>query len=220
MDLSKYRELLGRFYDVVLACGPQTARVPRKWLAEFDRDLAQSPDENQLTLHLNQVRRSANAIAIIAGASISTESLRLSEGLIDSAVSELLAELARIQEALLKVRRVLQDRGVQGLADQSLSSVGFVMDYSQFDFNGSVLTTFLYPEWIRGGEKLGVGDSGYRDALCGLIGATVSHVVETADCLVLTFTNGEELTVSLRADEAPGPENATFISATGLIWVW
>jgi hypothetical protein len=220
MDLGRYRELLGRFHDVVLACGGPTGRASGKWLAEFDRNLAGTTDIHLLTLHLAQVRRSADAIAILAGASIPTESIALSNGLTESAASELIGEVKRIQETLQRTRTVLKDKGVQGLVDKVLSRVVFVMDYAQFDFNGSSLTTFIWPEWSRGSDTLRESEPGYRDALCRLIGLNVSSVTEGADRLVLRFTTGDLLTVSLQAEEAHGPESATFASETGGFWVW
>jgi hypothetical protein len=220
MDLSRYRELLGRFHEMILACGEQTAKVPGKWLAEFDRNLAHAADSQELMRHLDQVRRSSGALAILADDLIANESLPLSTGLLDSAASELLAEVIRLQERLLLAKRVLKDRGVQGLVDQALGSVVFVMDYVQFDFNGSSLTTFVWPEWNRDSERLRAEDLGYRDALCRLIGAQVTGVTETAESLSIHFTSGETLVASLRAEDALRPENASFISETGLLWIW
>jgi hypothetical protein len=220
MDLSRYRELLGRFHDVVLACGGPTAKVSSKWVAEFDRSMAGTSSHHLLMLHLAQVRRSAEAIAILARTSIPNESVPLSEGLTESAAYELLSEVKRIQETIQRTRRVLKDQGVQALVDKVLSSVAFVMDYAQFDFNGSSLTTFIWPEWSRGSDTLRESDPGYRDALCGLIGQSVSNVAEGAERLVLRFTSGELLSISLQAEECRGPESANFVSETGGFWVW
>ncbi len=189
-------------------------------MAEFDRDLAVQRDDQHLTVHLAQVRRSADAIAILAGASTPNDTLALSEGLTQSAASELLDEARRIEKSLEQTRRVLKDRGIRGLVEQVLSSVTFVMDYGQFDFNGSSLTTFIWPVWSRGSDTVKEGDPGYRDAVCKLIGVQVVSVIEDADSLTLGFQNGVTLMVSLRVEEAPGPESANFISETGLVWIW
>ena len=220
MDLSRYRELLGRFHEMVLACGEQTAKVSGRWVAEFDRNFTHTIDNQELMRHLDQVRRSSGALAIMADNLIAKESLPLSKGLLDGAASELLVEVNQLREKLLLAKRVLNDRGVQGLAGQSLSSVVFVMDYVQFDFNGSSLTTFVWPEWRRGNERLREAEPGYRDALCRLIGAYIIGIEESAESLSIHFTDGETLVASLRAEDASGPENATFISETGLLWVW
>ena len=202
MDLGRYRELLGRFHDVVLASGVQTAKASGKWVAEFDQDLAAKRDDQRLTVHLAQVRRSAKAIAILAGASTPNDTLALSESLTQNAASALLDEVRRIKKTLEQSRRVLKDRGIQGLAEQVLSSVTFVMDYGQFDFNGLSLTTFIWPVWSRGSDTVQEGDPGYRDAVCRLIGVQVASVIEDAGSLTLHFQNGVTLKVSLRAEEA------------------
>ncbi|MGI4827180.1 MAG: hypothetical protein ACRYFU_03170 [Janthinobacterium lividum] len=220
MDLTSYRELLRRFHGLVLASGEQTAKIPGKWLADFDQNFTYTADSQALMRHLDQVRRSAGAFAILADGLIEKQSLPVLEGLLDSTASELLVEVNRVRERLLSAKRVLEDRGVQGIVGEDLSSVVFVMDYVQFDFNGARLTTFAWPEWGRGGERLRANEMGYRDALCKLIGARVSGVTQTIESLSIDFTNGEMLVTSLRAEDASGPESASFLSETGLLWIW
>jgi hypothetical protein len=220
MDLSRYRELLASFHDVVLACGGRTSRATGKWLADFDRGFADETGRHQLLLHLAQVSRSAEAIAILTGESISSESLPLSKDILDHVASDLLVEVKRLQEILHRTGQVLEDRGVHGLVDEDLSSVVFVMDYAQFGFNGASLTSFVWPIVHHGEKALSEAEPGYRDALCRLIGLTVLDVAEDAESLTLDFGKGVSLSISLRPEDAVGPENATFISETGLLWVW
>jgi hypothetical protein len=70
----------------------------------------------------------------------------------------------------------VSDSLLDRLVCEELSSVIFVGDYAQFDFNGPRLSTFVWPHVNAFGTEWRFGDQGYRDALCGLIGRTVTVV--------------------------------------------
>ena len=132
----------------------------------------------------------------------------------------MLAETQRLQELLRRIGSVLQDIGVVGLVGEFLSSVVFVMDYIQLDFNGSSITSYSWPVIDRENKKFTLADPGYRDMLCRLIGASVSEVTLATEELIVRFASGISLTISLRPEDVSGPEVASFISETGLLWVW
>jgi hypothetical protein len=92
---------------------------------------------------------------------------------------------------------------------EPLSSVIFVMDYIQLDFNGLRLTLYVWPKITTAGKPpLSEGDSGYRDALCEFIAHEVTEVSESStDGLVLIFDNGT-IQVNPSAAELVGPEIA------------
>ena len=50
-----------------------------------------------------------------------------------------------MEKTLEQTRRLLRDHGIQVLVEQVLSSVTFVINYGQFDFNGLSLTTSSGP---------------------------------------------------------------------------
>jgi hypothetical protein len=61
------------------------------------------------------------------------------------------------------------------LVGGELSSVTFVQDYVQPDFNGPGMTAYTMPTVTYGSESLKFGQPGYRDALCAQIGRKVER---------------------------------------------
>jgi hypothetical protein len=95
------------------------------------------------------------------------------------------------------------------LTGEPLSSVVFVMDYLQLDFNGTRLTCFVWPTVeLEGEDPRTFGDPGYRDALCVLITQEVSGSEESAVAgLILSFATGS-LRLKPAAEDLVGPEIA------------
>jgi hypothetical protein len=108
----------------------------------------------------------------------------------------------------LSIRKDVRVSLINELVGEDLSSVVFVADYVQFDFNGPRLTVFVWPTAQTFGEKRTIGDPGYRDALCGLITRSVTATLDTAeDGVVLKFDN-DALTIKPSAADLGGPEIA------------
>ncbi len=94
------------------------------------------------------------------------------------------------------------------LVGEELASVIFVRDYLQLDFDGPRLSLFVWPQVAVDAEVRRMGDRGYRDALCTLIGHTVLSVAERTDAgLVIDFGLGSVVTNPEPA-ELSGPEIA------------
>lgn len=94
------------------------------------------------------------------------------------------------------------------LAGETLSSVVFVMDYVQLDFDGSRFTCYVWPTISNGAGALAFGDDGYRDALCAFITHRVVSADETeAAGLVIRFDLGS-ISTNPEKDELTGPEIA------------
>ncbi|WP_024877109.1 hypothetical protein [Saccharomonospora piscinae] len=94
------------------------------------------------------------------------------------------------------------------LDGETLSAVVFVMDYLQLDFNGSRFTCYVWPVVLTGSSPWHIGDSGYRDALCGLIGDTVESTEENSHAgLVIRFRRGA-VAIDPAPEELVGPEIA------------
>ncbi len=94
------------------------------------------------------------------------------------------------------------------LVGEQLNTVAFVMDYVEFHFNGPRIRSLTNP-LVRSsaGIQSRFPASGSRDALCGLIGDTVSGVsFKEGDSLTLRFGSGSQLVVPLDADSYRGPE--------------
>jgi hypothetical protein len=92
------------------------------------------------------------------------------------------------------------------LVGLELGSVVFVRDYVQLVFDGPRLTCFVWPMISVGGSVLGIHDAGYRDALCSLIGHSVTATTEaTGQGLRVDFTLGS-VVLHPSIDEVDGPE--------------
>ena len=96
---------------------------------------------------------------------------------------------------------------------QELSSVSFVQDYLQLDFNGPVLTLYIWPEVFRAEGSYGFGEPGFRDMLC----EEITNDVETATfaeaiALEISFESGTIFRVPLRDQDYVGAEAGQFLS--------
>lgn len=103
----------------------------------------------------------------------------------------------------------------------SLSAVTFVQDYLQLQFDGPLLSLFVWPRVVASATVVTFGMTGYRDALCAQIGKTVSDVAEEADvALCLHFADGAMIEVSLLPNARQGPEAIVFRDGKGALVVW
>lgn len=80
---------------------------------------------------------------------------------------------------------------LERLVGEQLSSVIFVQDYLQLDFDGKRLTLNVWPTVVRLEERMSFGDGGYRDALCDLIAKTVTDASETETLITLRIDDTE-----------------------------
>ncbi|SEG69686.1 hypothetical protein SAMN05421819_4371 [Bryocella elongata] len=106
---------------------------------------------------------------------------------------------------------------ISTIEGEELGSVTFVQDYVQLDFNGPVLTLYIWPEvFIPVGVSMGegsyaFGEPGYRDALCFVIGEPVETTsFEEGSALEIQFENGTIVRTSLRDEDYDGPEAGQF----------
>ncbi|MGH3118896.1 MAG: hypothetical protein ACRDQ2_17635, partial [Gaiellales bacterium] len=102
----------------------------------------------------------------------------------------------------------VDDSLLEGLVEEELASVVFVMAYVQLDFSHALFTAYVWPTVTIGDQTLLFGDSGYRDALCAFISHEVSAVEESPESgLVIRFGLGEIVT-NPASTELGGPEIA------------
>jgi hypothetical protein len=136
-------------------------------------------------------------------------------------LDDLMLEIKRIVIESDRMDRVLADRGLEMIVGEDLSSVTFVMDYLQLDFNCQSLSAYTLPSVRRGDKAFQPMSEGYRDVLCSLIGTTVDGIdVREQDAIDIRFREGSIVSISLRTEDAIGPESATFSSRAGGCWVW
>ena len=112
---------------------------------------------------------------------------------------------------------------VQAAVGEYLSSVTFVMDYLQLGLNDYGFNMYSWPILTIKNETLVHADDRYKDALCSLIGETLTGIDEYLDTgLTLQFKNGACISLPLRVgNEFPGPEVAEFHgpeSGSKVIW--
>ena len=111
---------------------------------------------------------------------------------------------------------------LEDVVGEYLSDVTFVMDYLQLSFCGPSFRLYNWPVVVLAEQNVEFGQSGYRDALCELIGKTVDSVDVLLDTgLTFKFQGGATLTVSLRAPVGSTlPEVAQYSSPSkrGIIW--
>ena len=111
--------------------------------------------------------------------------------------------------------------GPASLVGEELNTVSFVMDYIEFGFNGPVLRALTRPIVDIGGELPRFPDPGSRDALCQLIGRTVTAVEELEHVsLNVELTGNARLTIPLDDASYVGPEAMNFHRPGAPLMVW
>jgi hypothetical protein len=95
-----------------------------------------------------------------------------------------------------------------------LSSVTFVQDYLQLDFNGPGLTLFVWPEVFREEGSYAFGEPGYRDMLCAEIAQNVSEAT-LGEAIEVQFEDGVIFRASLREEDIDVTEAGHFSAGAG-----
>ncbi|UGY14850.1 hypothetical protein [Bradyrhizobium septentrionale] len=109
-----------------------------------------------------------------------------------------------------------RDPILDALRGRNLSAVAFVQDYLQLQFDGPVLTTFVWPRIITPTLTATFGMPVYRDALCAQIGKSVAGgFVDVEAAFRLFFADGSIIEVSLAASARQGPEAIVFQDSKG-----
>ncbi|HEV8283655.1 MAG TPA: hypothetical protein VGQ09_05055 [Chitinophagaceae bacterium] len=89
------------------------------------------------------------------------------------------------------------------LIGEQLSSVIFVQDYLQLDFDGKKMTCYEWPTVKLVNGNLDINNKDYRNALCSLIASKVSDaILIDNEKLDINFESGEQIGFSLK--EASG----------------
>jgi hypothetical protein len=73
---------------------------------------------------------------------------------------------------------------------EQLSSVIFVQDYLQLDFDGPLLTCYKWPKVCIAGIITSFGDSEYRNAICQLISYLVIALEASSSEVLIRFDIG------------------------------
>ena len=98
------------------------------------------------------------------------------------------------------------------LVGEELNAVCFVMDYVELHFNGPILRALTKVSVVRGEQRSVVPGPGGRDALCEVIGSTVTDVDVRDDiAITLTLNSGHVVGIPLDVGSRNGPEAAHFV---------
>jgi hypothetical protein len=100
------------------------------------------------------------------------------------------------------------DSLLHALIGEDLASVVFVRDYLQLDFDGPRLSLYVWPQVTFGSTIRVMGDPGYRDALCDLIGHPVVQARESAATGLVLYFDAGAVTIKPTLTEVVGPEIA------------
>ena len=76
------------------------------------------------------------------------------------------------------------------LKGEQLSSVIFVQDYLQLDFDGLRLTCYKWPKVIIDKVSYSFGESEYRNAICRIIASEVEDINTTSIDVSIKFKSG------------------------------
>lgn len=106
----------------------------------------------------------------------------------------------------------------KSILGEQLSSVEFVQDYLQLHFDENTLTLYNWPYLHIDSKNYKIGNLGYRDKLCEIIGHRISDVllIENKD-LNLFFEGGQQIILSLIKNESNSNlhEFAYFVDSDG-----
>jgi len=99
---------------------------------------------------------------------------------------------------------------LEKIVGSALSSVTFVADYVQLDFDGPNLTAYTLPIVRLGSQHIEWEQPGYRDALCGQIGRRVERVAVDDQHVSVMFEDSAAISISLLDGDYTGPEALQF----------
>lgn len=85
-----------------------------------------------------------------------------------------------------------------------LASVTFIWNYYQVVIGVAGLSFFSDPAVLQGNRWLRHEDTGFRDALCSLIGQAVVDVHDNEDGMTIFFANSHRIHVSFRSEDRIG----------------
>lgn len=113
------------------------------------------------------------------------------------------------------------DRAYDRLAKESaLSEVRFIHDYVQFIFGSHTLSLYAPLRVLAEGHPLAPNDVGFNDRIRSLVGQTLTAITRKEhEQLNFAFSNGTTVVVSLRGEDAVGPEVAQLSTPGGEIMV-
>ena len=108
---------------------------------------------------------------------------------------------------------------LEKLVGTALSSVVFVEDYVQLEWEGSCLSAYIMPTIVAAGRSITQTDPEFREMMYGLEGRLLERPQVTDEALNLFFSGGTVLSVSMRDADYVGPEALWYWQGDGLSYV-
>ena len=100
---------------------------------------------------------------------------------------------------------------ISAIEGEELKAVEFVEDYLQLRFGEPLVKLYDWPHVLLTDFSVAFGEPEYRNALCSLIGETVTAAsLEEDDALTIEFGNGVVFGLSLREEDVDGPESGSY----------
>lgn len=110
---------------------------------------------------------------------------------------------------------------LQTLMGGQLSSVIFVQDYWQLDFDSDLLTVLTRMRVTGNGWQVDSGEDQFRNRLCDQIAKLVDRVsIGENEHLTITFGDGSAIEIPLRDEDYTGSEALNFRTRSSpIFWV-
>jgi hypothetical protein len=113
-----------------------------------------------------------------------------------------------------------EDMMMASLNEKELSSVTFIHDYIQLNFDGPVINIYASSSIYKNDIRMDSQEFGYSYLLRKLIGKKIIGVKEVIDSnLTMTFDDLSHLQISLKPDDRSSVEAAMFQGGIGKGWV-
>jgi len=108
------------------------------------------------------------------------------------------------------------------LIKRDLAGITFIRDYIQFLFDGPIFNTYTLPSVKTAKGIFAPKTPGYCDALCGLIGKSVTATHEEPKAKIsIQFADGASIEVSLNDEDRVCAEAAMLQTGSAKDWnVW
>jgi hypothetical protein len=129
-----------------------------------------------------------------------------------------------LKQLLLRLVRSRSKPGmtIDDLKGKEISTVAFVRDYVEFHFDGPILRSIADPRITIHDRVFQFPDRGSRDALCGVIGSTVTSIeLQEGRSCELAVSNDARITIPLDIEHQHGYESMHFcIPGVQPMYIW
>lgn len=106
------------------------------------------------------------------------------------------------------------------LIGEQLSSVTFVQNYLQLDFDGRRLTINEWPSVNTQNGEVRFGEPSYRDDLCSLIAKLVARSESNDSAVILLFEDGSSIRVDMDNSRFGQGDRVIFHDSVENTWSW